>query len=822
MSQHKELTVNTEAIYVSASANRLENGISILGQFLLYSRCNSPILYNIEKDEVSTILVGHSQQINGLKFVHDTNPEEGIYYIISTSYDQTAIIWKFDGKNNDYLKFLSFSSPDREIFTTRTAIRVGDHIISITSTISGLLILWRGDEEKHKLDIKYVGVESKLHGITINRTDYFLLFLSGSDNNIHVFQVSLLDWRLHPILNLWAHDDWIKSLDTINIDELNTFLLAGASQDCHVKVWQCKLVEESEFSENDTKRYISQTLQTDSAQTNHRISVTLETNMHRHDGIVSSLCWFPSDGQSLRLASCSADKKIIVWSSSVISGEKSDKVYLQDSITDSWKSENEFGETGETNLPFVGVCVSHSSDRPTLYAQSLRGAIHSWTFKEKKWLPNHSITGHHDTITDLSWDKDGRYLISGSLDKTCRIHAISILDGKWHEIARPQVHGHEINCLASLNFSKFISGAEEKTIRAYGATQFFIKNFIALAKESVPAEEKKHIDEKPKHAQLPALGLSIRGADSPYEVEGLNDTDKKANIQGDAWLGTSALAKEITKSDHLEMLPTEEVLTQSTLWWETNKLFGHGNELHSLAVDSKGYFLASASRSNRPELASVIVWECLQFRKVATITHHSLTVTRLRFSPNDRYLLSVSRDRTWCISARTDKLRPAFQKLFGTTKRNGNHERIIWDCCWTNNSEHFMTISREKKAILWSMEAILEASKCEHLEPEQQASKALDVSIHIFDQPIQAVEHVPTHLAKDCEYLFLFGLENGSLELYLVGAITSEWRCIMSIPQLHHLPIKRLALKPMTEDEDILLASAGDDGILKLLKLSLS
>lgn len=42
--------------------------------------------------------------------------------------------------------------------------------------------------------------------------------------------------------------------------------------------------------------------------------------------------------------------------------------------------------------------------------------------------------------------------------------------------------------------------------------------------------------------------------------------------------------------------PTEEQLLQNTLWPETQKLYGHGYEIFSLACDPSGKVLASACK----------------------------------------------------------------------------------------------------------------------------------------------------------------------------------------------------------------------------------
>ena len=32
----------------------------------------------------------------------------------------------------------------------------------------------------------------------------------------------------------------------------------------------------------------------------------------------------------------------------------------------------------------------------------------------------------------------------------------------WHEIARPQIHGYDMKCIACVNRGTYVSGAEEK------------------------------------------------------------------------------------------------------------------------------------------------------------------------------------------------------------------------------------------------------------------------------------------------------------------------------------------------------------------------
>lgn len=871
MTAQQSSGVETKTIYSAVSANRHENNISCSKNYLLYSRCNCPVIYNTRTKQVASLLLGHTGEVNGECFIAAEEAAQEISetcYILSTSHDKTAIIWKVEddartttttttSKHGNSIKhsiLYSFKSPDGEIFTSRCSLRkANQQFVTVTTTLAGTIYLHLNDQLVHTLKTNYYSFNCKLHTIrkSHDNSAINLIFLAGSDNKVHVFH--LLDSTLEPLFELSGHSDWIKCIDTLHLAcKPLEFLLASASQDSYIRVWHMKLVD-YDIDSSQVRTTVSKPLLLTASplepKSSLRLTATLETVLLGHENIVHSLCWFKkrlSDPLALQLISCSADKTIFIWNSTLAPMDSDQSTterrqlnrYEQSPASaDVWKQSQKLGETGETNLPFLAVCLADDDEQAdqTFYSLSLRGAIHSWTWsvQDNCWKAGQSITGHSEPVTDLSWEKSGAYLLSSSLDKTCRLHAQARSScDRWHELARPQVHGHEINCLASLSFAKFISGAEEKTIRAYEGTQFFLKNYEHLSGD-IPNETKQSFEGFPLHAQLPALGLSNRGATEPYDIEEPSEKSV-AGTSSNTWYEVSKLVEQLAQMDHLGDFPIEEVLLQSTLWWETNKLFGHSNELHALAVDSTGQYLASASKANRSDLASVIIWECSQFRKSATIDHHSLTVTRLKFSPNDKYLLSVSRDRTWCLSERTGKPRPAYKKLIGTTKSSAIHERIIWDCCWTHDSKYFMTVSRDKKAILWSTDKLLESSLSSSGDDQQASTSMGCVTSNVYASSIQAVDSlnfVINSVASAKSYLFALGFEDGSLELCRVSA--DQWQTLKTFEHFHHLPIRRLAFRPSpssssdsseltyTTAPSVMLASAGDDCIVKLTKFTL-
>ncbi len=115
--------------------------------------------------------------------------------------------------------------------------------------------------------------------------------------------------------------------------------------------------------------------------------------------------------------------------------------------------------------------------------------------------------------------------------------------------------------------------------------------------------------------------------------------------------------------------PFEEHLLQNTLWPEIQKLYGHGYEIISVASNPSGSIIASSCKVNsvnnlkfeekkkrefifqasHQNDAAIILWNTNTWKPIVRLALHQLTVVRMAFSNDGRYLLSVSRDRSWSL-----------------------------------------------------------------------------------------------------------------------------------------------------------------------------
>ena len=143
-----------------------------------------------------------------------------------------------------------------------------------------------------------------------------------------------------------------------------------------------------------------------------------------------------------------------------------------------------------------------------MLAQSWGGALHLWEGGEQGWSSEVVVGGHQAPVVDLAWESKGCYLLTVSKDQTARVHAPWKEGGNaWHEVARPQVHGYDLACCATLSNHRFVSGAEEKLLRAFVAPSSFLSN-LALVSGITREQVGKGHGTLAEGASVPSLGLS--------------------------------------------------------------------------------------------------------------------------------------------------------------------------------------------------------------------------------------------------------------------------------------------------------------------------
>ncbi|XP_054271732.1 elongator complex protein 2-like isoform X1 [Macrosteles quadrilineatus] len=692
--------------------------------------------------------------------------------------------------------------------------------------------------------------------------------------------------RIVKQLTLRGHEDWVTALQFTREDS-GDLLLASGSLDATVRLWRFHHTTGDEAKKELTVE--QQQIAVGHRRLDVGLESVLLGHDGRVYGLCWHPPILTDSGKSwtqpLQLLTASLDKTVVVWAPEDGGGG----VWLeQDRMGEVGGNTlgfygTRFGPRGNTILAhsYTGgfhiwhraqvlvsieekeedkrtFCVSEDESEELLLEQtrgpnldeystfivipSIFGNKTHWRRVARIWSPGVAVGGHFDQVNDLAWEpKFGRYIMTVSSDQTARLYApwvrgfsnrktatletVLKQDYSWHEMARPQIHGYDISCIAILPHFSFVSGADEKVIRAFNVTRIFVDNFLRLcapysskAKEfegKTPEEMGKLVSMR---ASVPPLGLSNKEW-KQAEIDKIKDAKKRCI--GKSTLEVIQIWSEVNPNvcpPQLDAPPPEDMLLQDFLWSETMKLYGHGYDIFSLAASADGKVIASACKATNEEHAAILCWDTSTWRKVGRLVSHKLTVTQLQFSPDDKYLLSVSRDRTWSVFQKSD----SGPKLVGRSDKNtGVHTRIIWCCGWSHDSAYFATGSRDGKIVVWG----LGEENHPTLGPFTPSSDHLDLP----EESITSLSFAPGFVLSPLEYLLAAGTETGEIRLYgWKASVPSPWRFLFQLSgdHSHHLSIKKLAFRPEnvnTEDNqesiDLHLASCGLDHTVKVHKI---
>ncbi|XP_061304981.1 elongator complex protein 2 isoform X1 [Pezoporus flaviventris] len=780
-----------EVCHVACCASRAGGGAVAWGRggLLAFGSCRDVILYEPVMRRVAAALRGHGGRVNCVRWVRRRDGASETE-LISGGSDKQLILWEWKGTGawNDQLVKSVPLKGHAEAICAVDAVYQSDEpdlnlLIASAASDSTVRIWSRQGSEAKCIEILQFG-----NGFVM---DVCLSFLPGS--NVPVLacggddcKISLFiqqNDQFQKMLMLPGHEDWIRGIEWAACGA--DLFLVSCSQDCLIRVWKvCTKSKQLPETEDDSIRLKENVFTVKDTDTTY--AITLESVLAGHENWVYAVHWQPSffkDGsmqQPMRIMSASMDKTVIIWEPDKESGV--------------WLEQVRVGEVGGNTLGFFDC--QFSPDGSMIVAHAFHGALHLWkqaTGNKKEWTPEVVISGHFNSVEDVQWDPEGEFIISVGSDQTTRLFAPwrrkQETEVTWHEIARPQVHGYDMRCLAMIGRFQFVSGADEKVLRVFCSPKNFIENFSNIT--GIPVEKlcSHQPSDLPEGATVPALGLSNKAVfEGDMAVQPAEDEETFNTI-------SNQYPEVYFQPLILTEPPPEDHLLQNTLWPEIQKLYGHGYEIFCVACNNSNTLIASACKASKKEHAAIILWSTASWKKLQSLSFHNLTVTQLAFSPNEKFLLAVSRDRNWSLWRKEDSSEsgPVFSCCAYTDKNTAVHSRIIWSCDWTPDSKYFITGSRDKKVIIWGNCDLSVNTEGNMLDSIRPCSAVLDAGDSVT---AVSISHV---LTPDGRYIIAVGLENGKITLYTwkqsgqEPALADWTTCVeMNNSQSHALAVKRL------------------------------
>lgn len=606
--------------------------------------------------------------------------------------------------------------------------------------------------------------------------DAYVLASAGTRDVIQILTAETKAEKLQFSLQatLSGHEGWLRSLsfsrETNSPD--SDLLLASASQDKYIRIWRVHQGKElpalaAEGSDPSSGAFMPGKSPSNKAHwlkvAGKDFSVTFEALLLGHEDWIYSAKWHHhhADGK-LQLLSASADNSLAIWEADPSSGIWVSMVRLGEIS----REKGATTATGSTGGFWTGLW---SPDGTSVACLGRTGSWRRWQYdvSEDTWRPCVAISGHTKAVTGISWSRDGGFLLSTSADQTTRLHMKWKDAGTWHEMSRPQIHGYDLNCVDSLGASQFVSGADEKLMRVFSEPKA-----VAAMLSRLGGIDSANMADMPDAANMPVLGLSNKAIDTlddDQEIQPIDDRDR------DAIDPASVVKKSYLDIDHP---PFEETLSRHTLWPETEKLYGHGYEISCLAASHDGKLVASACKASSVNHAVIRIFETDKWTELRPpLAAHSLTATRLRFSADDRYLLSVGRDRQWAVFERgVGEEDGAIQYQLLQSNAKG-HSRMILDATWapsssSSSSPVFATAGRDKQVRVWA----LSKQAGEDAKPQFVQVAALS-----SDGPVTAVDFLAQPVGG--KYILAVGTESGRVGLYAVAEDGSSTSALPTSPE---------------------------------------
>lgn len=654
--------------------------------------------------------MGHKDQVNAVRFGQEFS--HGSRSLLSGSADGELCTWqsRLDGRTADEWTLQSRAKAHEGAINT-IAILPG-WLFFATGSSDSTIKLWKlpagGEEPQHihtiHLKPRYIPLSVAIGDFTDQGdTDSVFVAVGGTINSAQIYTISDLvsEKPTHCLqVTLAGHESWITALALKRHREHgrgpdHDLWLASASQDKSVRLWRISSGKGKDADGQPKEQFALEhslsakvhTIQAASVT----LSVTFEALLLGHEDWIYTASWDPLPG-SRQLLTASADNSLIIWE--------------PEQSTGIWLSSTRLGEisaqkgatsaTGSTGGFWIGLWSPASGGVACL---GKTGSWRLWQHDKDRsyWVQRAGVTGHTKVVTDLSWSNQGEYLLSTSSDQTTRLHAEwrRETSKSWHEFARPQIHGYDLNCVQSLSTTRFVSGADEKLLRVFDQP----KNIAQVLERLCMIDSSMEATDMPEAADMPVLGLSNKA----IAQEAGDDVNE--DVKDDVAYATPQGTYDS------EEPPTEDHLARHTLWPEHEKLYGHGHEISALAVDRSGSVIATACKASSIEHAVIRLYDTKDWRELGpSLAAHSLTIARLQFNANNDQLLSVGRDRQWALfepaelNGHVDNDKRPSQSYSLLTANAKGHSRMILDAAWSGFSSMalFATAGRDKTVKVWA------------------------------------------------------------------------------------------------------------------------
>jgi len=254
--------------------------------------------------------------------------------------------------------------------------------------------------------------------------------------------------------------------------------------------------------------------------------------------------------------------------------------------------------------------------------------------------------GHSASVETAAFSPDGKYIVSSSIDNTCKLWDIA--SGK--EIKTFTGHSDRILSVAFSPDGKYIvSGSDDTTCKLYRVVSGKeIKTFTCIRMQRVSS-----VAFSPDGKYIVSGSWNLTG---PGECK-LWDTVSGKEVKTFTGYSAGVESEELSDFTSVTFSPDGKYIVSSSndktckLWdvasgKEVKTFKGHSAAVATAAFSPDGKYIVSGSYDK-----TVKLWDTASAKEVKTFTGHQGWVFSVAFSPDGKYIISVSgsdKDETTC------------------------------------------------------------------------------------------------------------------------------------------------------------------------------